>query len=134
MLFQFVVTLDSDRTLDAMRFLGDPDRCRQVLSNVALNALKYGGKSVTVLLRAEKTIGNEIQFLVIDDGPGIPPELQEKMFEPFERLNNHAGPIEGAGVGLSVAKTLMEQMGGTIGVAKDSGKGLTVYCRFPLAA
>jgi signal transduction histidine kinase len=114
-------------------FVGDRDRCRQVLDNLIANAVKFAGPSghiqVTVSERGESAVVE-----VADDGPGIPVEEQERVFERFARASNaseRAAP--GAGLGLTVVKAIVEGHGGEIGVLSTLGVGTTMRVSLPLA-
>lgn len=91
----------------------DPVRLRQVLLNLVDNALKYGcrGGSVTVVARRHQ---RHLVIDVADQGPGIPPERCDEVFEPFFRLASTAAETTGRGLGLSVSRSVAEAMGGTL--------------------
>lgn len=92
----------------------DADRLRQVLRNVLENAVKFSPAGSTVRLQvAGEGAGGErrLAFRVSDEGPGIPPELREALFEPFVRGEGHHG---GTGLGLSIARQLLRAHGGDI--------------------
>lgn len=100
----------------------DANRLRQVLVNLVSNAIKYGPDGATVAISAEAT-PTTLRITVTDQGPGIPPELQGRLFDPFDRLGAEASGIEGTGVGLALAKQLIESMGGRIGFESERGVG-----------
>lgn len=110
----------------------DPDRLSQVLDNLLSNALRYtprGGR-VAVALRGET---GGVVCTVTDSGPGIPPEDLEKVFERFwrgDRARSRAGG--GSGLGLSIAKRLVEAHGGTMWVQSRLGQGSTFGFRLSL--
>ncbi|MEA2179140.1 MAG: hypothetical protein QOG77_2437 [Solirubrobacteraceae bacterium] len=113
-------------------FLGDRDRCAQVLDNLIANAVKFAGGGghiqVTVAERGETAV-----LEVADDGPGIPVEEQELVFERFARASNAAGrAVPGAGLGLTVVKAIVEGHGGTVGVLGAPGVGTTMRVTLPL--
>src|SRR5207245_10888396 len=70
---------------------------------------------------------------VRDDGPGIRPELLDRLFIPFERLGAEATDVEGTGLGLALSKGLMEAMGGNLGVESVLGQGSTFFVGLPFA-
>jgi signal transduction histidine kinase len=113
-------------------FIGDRDRCAQVLDNLISNAVKFAGEGghiqVTVAERGQAAV-----LEVADDGPGIPVEEQATVFERFVRASNAAtAAVPGAGLGLTVAKTIVEGHGGTIAVLGAPGAGTTMQVSLPL--
>lgn len=115
---------------DALVALADSHRLAQVVSNLANNALKYGASGGVVVLRAAWT-QDRIRIEVVDRGPGISPEKQAELFEPFNRLGLERSSIEGHGVGLTLAKRLVELQGGDIGVISAVGQGTTFWVELP---
>lgn len=115
---------------DALVALADSHRLAQVVSNLANNALKYGASGGVVILRAAWT-QDRIRIEVVDRGPGISPEKQAELFEPFNRLGLERSSIEGHGVGLTLAKRLVELQGGDIGVISAVGQGTTFWVELP---
>jgi signal transduction histidine kinase len=114
-------------------FIGDRDRCAQVLDNLISNAVKFAGEGghiqVTVAERGETAV-----LEVADDGPGIPVEEQATVFERFARASSAATrAVPGAGLGLTVVKTIVEGHGGTIAVLGAPGAGTTMLVSLPLA-
>lgn len=101
-------------------FETDPVRLQQILVNLVSNAVRHSppGGRIEVVVQADAT---SIQFAVHDEGPGIPPEAQERIFEPFERFDASSGV--GTGLGLPVSRRLAEVLGGTLSVASEPGKG-----------
>jgi PAS domain S-box-containing protein len=119
----------------AARVVGDAARLRQVLLNLAGNAVKFtevGGVAVTV----EPGIWpDEISFLVRDTGIGIAPDAQERIFEEFEQADD--GPTRkfgGTGLGLAISRRIVERMGGRIGLTSGPGKGSTFQFTVSLPA
>jgi len=113
-------------------FLGDRDRCAQVLDNLISNAVKFAGEGghiqVTVAERGESAV-----LEVSDDGPGIPVEEQAHVFERFARASNAVGQaVPGAGLGLTVVKAIVEGHGGTVAVLGGPGVGTTMQVTLPL--
>jgi signal transduction histidine kinase len=109
---------------------GDWDRSRldQILSNLISNALKYApGNPVVVEIR---DLGTEAALVVRDQGPGIPPEDQLRIFERFERLPD-AGRLWGLGLGLWIVRQLVESMGGRIELASRVGEGAAFTVHLP---
>ena len=103
----------------------------QVVANLISNALKYGGAEVPVILRIDRS-GDRAVIAVIDHGPGIPPEDQERIFGRFERMHQHDMQA-GTGLGLYIARQLAEAMGGTLTVTSEIGVGSTFELRLTTA-
>jgi PAS domain S-box-containing protein len=112
--------------------LADRQRVLQVLLNLLVNGVKYNrpGGSVTVACIEE---GAHVAIAVHDTGHGIAPEDLERLFVPFERLGFESGTIEGAGLGLALARRLVEAMGGTLSVTSTPGVGSTFMVELPRA-
>ncbi len=109
----------------------DADRLKEVLTNLVSNAVKYtpeGGKA-TVEVKKE---GSFAKILVSDNGIGIGEEEQKHLFEKFYRASNEkTEAVKGSGLGLFIAKQLVEKMGGEIGVISTVGQGATFYFTLP---
>lgn len=109
----------------------DPDRLAQVLSNLVNNAIKFtppGGK-ITLITRLER---NTIQFLTSDTGIGIPIDDQPHLFIPFYRSVQPPWKAPGLGLGLSIAKTITESLGGQIIVKSEPNQGSTFTIILPI--
>jgi PAS domain S-box-containing protein len=102
----------------------DRQRLKQVLLNLVSNAVKYTPEGGTVRLRSA-TDGDRVTVLVTDTGAGIAAADIERLFVPFERLGAERSTIEGSGLGLALAKSLVEAMHGTIEVDSAPGAGST---------
>ena len=100
----------------------DRTRLKQVLINLLSNAIKYNRAQGTVEVKCACT-AERIRISIKDSGAGLPPEMQKQLFQPFNRLGQEGGAIEGTGIGLVVTKQLVELMGGTIGVKSIVGVG-----------
>lgn len=101
---------------------------RRAVVNVADNALKYG-KAARMSV---SSTGSTVQIIIDDDGPGIPLALQEEAFRPFRRLDDVAnGEIDGTGLGLSVARSIVRSLGGQIALQNRERGGLRVILTLP---
>jgi signal transduction histidine kinase len=128
--------LEVDMPAEAAGELVRADRVRilQVFRNLLTNAAAYSelGTPIRLGVRAE---GDEILFTVSDRGPGIPPEHTELLFRPFSRLPGaDAEATPGAGLGLYIARQIVEAHEGRIGVESEPGAGSTFSFRLPRAA
>lgn len=119
---------------DNVAVLADRVRLKQALLNLSTNAIKYnkpGGRAdwqVTLLKDSHK-----ICFEIADTGVGISPDQHVGLFEPFNRLGREASIIEGTGIGLSVTKTVLEAMDGTIDFESQLGVGTKFRIELPAA-
>jgi signal transduction histidine kinase len=117
---------------DGLVALADSQRLAQVIGNLTSNAVKYGGTGGLVVLRASR-IHDGVRVEVIDRGPGLSPEKQTQLFEPFNRLGLERSTVEGHGIGLALAKRLVELQGGSIGVSSTPGEGAVFWVELPSA-
>lgn len=117
---------------DGLVALADSQRLAQVIGNLASNAVKYGAEGGVVRF-ATRRIPRGVRIEVIDRGPGLTPEKQAQLFEPFNRLGLERSAIEGHGIGLALAKRLTELQGGVIGVESTPGAGATFWIELPAA-
>jgi signal transduction histidine kinase len=111
----------------------DRQRLSQVLLNLLSNAVKYNREEGTVTVAWDETGRSRLRIAVRDTGQGIPPEAMERLFAPFDRLGAEQSGEEGTGLGLALTKTLVEAMGGTIGVDSTVGVGSTFWVELELA-
>jgi signal transduction histidine kinase len=109
----------------------DPVRLRQVLTNLLTNADKYSPPERPVHISASRESG-VVHITVRDFGAGIPPEFRTAVFDPFRRLG--AGSQRGAGLGLHIARRLVEAMGGEIWLDPDNEPGAMFHFTVPVAA
>ena len=113
---------------------GDADRLAQVVTNFLTNALKYSPPDlpITVCVREEH---EQARVLVKDEGPGLPPEEHERVWERFYRvpdISEHDGSGGGLGLGLYICRTIIEQHGGEVGLKSSPGNGATFWFTLPL--
>jgi signal transduction histidine kinase len=110
-------------------FIGDERRVVQVLYNLLANAVGFSPQEATVFVSARRT-EHSVIFTVTDSGPGIPPDVKDKVFDWFES-RSHGSRHRGAGLGLSLVRSFVELHGGKVRVDSAVGKGTTVTCDFP---
>ena len=113
---------------------GDEIRIRQILNNLLSNAVKYTERGlITFRVTGEEKEGRYwLKFTVLDTGIGIKPEELEQVFESFKRLElDKTHYIEGTGLGLNITKQLVENMGGTISLESEYGKGSSFTVNLP---
>ncbi len=111
-------------------FVADGGRVVQVLYNLLANAVGFSPQHSAVTLSARRT-DHHVTFAVTDHGPGIPPEVKDKVFDWFESHSN-GSRHRGAGLGLPLVKSFVELHGGRVRVDSVIGKGTTVTCDFPV--
>jgi signal transduction histidine kinase len=127
------VTISFDPPKELPAVAGDADKVRQVLANLLDNAVKYSPDGGQVELRIEEQEGR-MRFSVRDQGLGIPPAEQARVFEKFYRLDPQlTRGVGGTGLGLYICRELVRRMGGRIWVASGEGPGSTFFFELPLA-
>lgn len=132
------ITLNAESDLEFTRFLyGDPLRIRQILINLISNALKFtpDGGHIDLRIRASETSDSSVRihFEVEDTGIGLSPEVQNKLFKPFEQGDTATTRrFGGTGLGLSICKQLVELMNGRMGVESEVGKGSKFWFDLPI--
>jgi PAS domain S-box-containing protein len=115
--------------------VGDAARLRQVLLNLAGNAIKFTSKGGVALIAEPGIWPNEIRFLVRDTGIGIAPEARERIFREFEQAHDQIGRhYGGTGLGLSISERIVKRMGGRIALKSEPGAGSTFQVLLPLPA
>ena len=105
----------------------DPLRLQQVLLNLLSNAVKYNVEGGSIEIECVPESAQRVRVSVRDSGSGLSAEQQTRLFKPFERLHAVNSGIEGTGIGLALAKRLIEGMQGTIGVDSVHGRGSTFW-------
>src|SRR5207342_133278 len=118
-----------------MHVIGDSARLRQVLLNLAGNAIKFTSTGGVALIVEPGLWPNEISFMVRDTGIGIAPEARERIFREFEQADDRiARSYGGTGLGLSISERIVKRMGGRITLQSEPGVGSTFEVSVPLAA
>lgn len=123
------VVLDGQCGLSVM---ARPSALRRCLTNLIDNAVKYGGHARLVVQQATEQNKTCARIRILDDGPGIPPDQLDKVFEPFHRVEtSRSRDTGGTGLGLTIARNILEQHGGSIRLANRSQGGLEVTVILP---
>jgi signal transduction histidine kinase/ActR/RegA family two-component response regulator len=111
----------------------DRQRLRQVLLNLASNAVKYNRHGGSIRIACHPTAEGRIGIMVQDTGPGIPAERMERLLRPFDRLGAEHGDLQGTGLGLALSKGLMEAMGGSLTADSVEHEGTAFTIELPVA-
>lgn len=127
------ITLEGITEDDTLSFIGDHNQFERALVNLLENAIKFTPEGGIVRLRASRH-DNQLVFSVEDNGIGIPPEMQERVFERFFRGRQHGVEhVTGSGLGLSIVKTIVDNHKGKIWLESIENKGTTFFIAVPLA-
>lgn len=124
------ITVDAPRELPMAT--ADRTRLTQILMNFGSNAIKYGKAGGHIRISFRVLAATNLRITVSDDGIGIPPDKQDKIWEPFQRAGQESGPIEGTGIGLTITKRLAELMHGHVGFSSEVGKGSDFWLDLPV--
>jgi signal transduction histidine kinase len=115
----------------------DADKTIQILLNLTSNAVKYTPEGTLIEVFHDDTAGSpahQVRICVRDGGPGIPPDKQQAIFEPFVQIGRQLNqPIEGIGLGLAISRDLARGMGGELTVESTPGHGATFILTLPRA-
>ena len=110
----------------------DADRLQQVLFNLVENAIKYGRSEGCIVIGGKAREDGKVELWVKDDGPGIPPDARERIFERFFRVDRaRSRETGGTGLGLSIVKHIIQAHGGEVWVKSEPGAGATFYFTLP---
>jgi PAS domain S-box-containing protein len=121
------ITLETRPFSHDVAVLADRQRLSQVLLNLLSNAVKYNRASGRVTVGFDQLHPDKCRVTVTDTGAGIPPSKLALLFQPFERLGAEQTAVEGTGLGLALARALIEAMGGTLGVESVVDRGSTFW-------
>jgi signal transduction histidine kinase len=122
-----------DLSEEALTVVGDAARLKQVLVNLASNGIKYNRDRGELRFGVRRVDGDAC-ISVRDTGIGIPPESLDKIFERFYRAPGAENVVRGSGLGLNVAKALVEAHGGSMDVESVLGEGTTFQIYLPLSS
>jgi len=111
--------------------VADRTRLAQILMNFGSNAIKYNRAGGHVMFRVSHDDAS-VKIAIVDDGFGIPADQRGRIFEPFHRAGQEAGPIEGTGIGLAITKRLAELMNGSVGFVSETDLGSTFWVEIPI--
>jgi signal transduction histidine kinase len=130
---KYEVTLEEEQHgTQGYGVMGDFLRLKQVLLNLLSNGCKYNRKHGVLRVCAEEQAGRAVRITVHDTGYGIPLNRQQEIFQTYNRIGYENSGIEGTGIGLSIAKMLVEKMGGRIGFESRPGAGSAFWLELPL--
>lgn len=129
---KYAVTLQAPQGDWSGAVLADRTRLKQVLLNLMANAVKYNRAGGQVWLSCAAQ-GDQWQLTVHDTGLGIAPEDQQRLFQPFERLQAARSGVEGTGIGLALSRRLVEAMQGSLGLHSRPGEGSAFWLSLPRA-
>lgn len=117
--------------------VGDIQRIKQVLMNIISNAIKYTPDNGQILISIEEKAPHDgianYEFVFEDNGRGMKPDFLDKIFQPFERADDHGiSSIQGTGLGMAISHSIIRMMGGDIQVESEYGKGTRFTIHMPL--
>jgi signal transduction histidine kinase len=118
---------------EPLRLTCDPTRLEQVLNNLVSNAIKYSPRGGAVWISIS-LLGASVHLSVADEGMGIMPEDVDHVFDPFRRTGASKEAIAGVGLGLFVARRIVEAHGGQLSVVSTPGHGSTFTVDIPVDA
>jgi PAS domain S-box-containing protein len=112
----------------------DRQRLRQIIMNIASNAIKYNQIGGTVHIHASELSDGQVELQVNDSGEGMSPRQLARLFQPFERLGRETTNADGTGLGLIITRSLIEAMGGRMVLRSELGVGTRVSLMLPMPA
>ena len=126
------ITIEPVEPVELPPVTADRTRLAQILMNFGSNAIKYGKRGGRVTFALARRDPATLRITVTDDGIGIPADKRDRVFEPFQRAGQEAGPIEGTGIGLTITKRLVEMMKGRIGFSSEVERGSEFWVELPV--
>ncbi|WP_323784841.1 HAMP domain-containing sensor histidine kinase [Thalassovita sp.] len=126
------IHIDTTRTCFDL-VLADSRMFKEALSQLVDNAAKYSPENGKIRIVVAHGLDHKLRISVKDNGPGIPRNKREKVFLPFERLEQSLGTEPGGGIGLTIAKAYVEAMSGDIGISSCADGGAHVWVELPIA-
>jgi len=138
---QLMTPLAAERSISIVSQVADPalavtadrHRLRQVLVNLMSNAVKYNRFGGTITVASQGADNGQVSLVVTDTGPGLAPEDLETIFVPFERVGAEQTAVEGTGIGLPLARSMAEAMGGRLTASSVQGQGSAFTISLPRA-
>jgi signal transduction histidine kinase len=132
-------TFHFDAASPSLAIYADRDKVRQILLNLLSNAIRHTPVGTTISVTARNVVDNNIEISVRDDGPGIPADRRQVVFEPFVQLDRTLSkPTEGIGLGLAISRDLARGMSGDLTLLENSQGGacfaLTLPATVPTSA
>ena len=129
------VTLSVELPLsEAALVSADRTRFVQMLINLGSNAIKYNRSGGRVSFVVSQPAPERVRVTVVDTGIGVAPEMQDKLFQPFQRAGQETGPVEGTGIGLVITKRLAAMMAGAVGFQSTVNVGSEFWIDLPRAS
>jgi signal transduction histidine kinase len=126
------IKIHYDRPEETLTTMVDPDRIQQVVRNILGNAVKFSPPSGTISVRLER-LGEAMLLSVSDEGPGIPPDEMEMVFDKFVQSSKTKTNTGGTGLGLAICREIVGGHKGRIWVENNAGLGCTFSCEIPIA-
>ncbi|HYN59115.1 MAG TPA: PAS domain S-box protein, partial [Rubrivivax sp.] len=117
----------------ARAVMGDETRIKQILTNLLSNAVKYNKDGGRVMVKARLSEGQTIEIAINDTGLGMTRAQMDGLFQPYNRLGQERGAVEGTGIGLVISRKLAELMGGSLRAHSVAGEGSTFILTLPRA-
>lgn len=127
---EFDVTILVDVRAEHNHIMADRARLLQVMANLLSNAIKYSKPHSQVIVLVEEK-NEDISISVVDSGPGIPDHMRDDLFEPYHQGPQVQSKVASTGLGLSIAKRIVEAHNGSIGVISEEGEGASFYFSIP---